>query len=166
MKETTPETGQEKRERIVTATVKKQGKSLTRFVHPTNYRRIVLDAEIVDTIVGSLKHNCRIVFVDPRTQKEICDWFNMLDLDGKLYPCTRVLADFKTCLYDVSESKVVIKHCGGIIGKKEYAELRKEVADYRRTLRNPVKAVPRRYINAQCPRCGHVFDVQISGFQN
>ncbi len=148
---------------IVTAHVCKGGHHVKRWVTPTATVCIArLDAaEIAD----NLRRNIRMVLVDDSNQRML-DIYNVLSPDGKLMPCARILAPFLESCHYGNNAKVVIKHGKGIVGHEGLAKLNREAVAYAKKAeaRRSVRAVPRRYINAQCPNCGHVFNVDLVGF--
>lgn len=148
---------------IVTATVQKSGGRIKRFVHPRSY--FTTEAVNAEMLRDLLRRNVRVMLMDAESNP-VADFYNVMNAEGKLEPCARVLKHFKETCHAVGNLEVVVKHKGKIAGKETLDRLDREVRQYRESVAARVKAVPRRYVRAECPKCGNVFEVQLAGFGN
>ena len=153
-------------ERIVTATISKSGGRVKRFVHPARSVMIEMPRWEMQRLRKHLRDNERVVFFDGETEEEVCDFYNVVTPDGRLEPCCRALKGFKESCH-MDGAKVALKHKGALVGRETLARLNREAREYRsRVAARRQSAVPRRVVKAECPKCGNVFEVELSGFGN
>ena len=159
--ETTNETDAET---IVTARITKSGGRVKRKVAIGKTVLLEMHPFAREQLRKHLAQNHRVVFFDPETEDEICDFYNWTRKDGKLVVCARTLNPWKEKFHETSGAKVALKYRGGIVGEETLARLNREAKQYRSVRRQRV--VPRRIINAECPQCGNIFEVELGGLTN
>ena len=154
-------------ETIVTAKIHKSGPTVKRFVHPAKTVLLEMPHFALSRLRENLRKNNRVVFFDGSNEEEICDFYNVLTPEGNLEPCCRALKDFKANCHKDNDVKIALKYKGGIVGAETLGRLNYEARQYRdRVSARRQRAVPRRVIKAECPKCGKIFDVELSGFGN
>lgn len=151
--------------KIVTAKVKKNGLNGTlRYVMPS--QTIQVKAITGDELKAHLLQNTRVILATSDGEM-ICDWYNCLTKESRLYPISRMLQPFKDHMH-YPGIKVAIKHKGNVVGLSGLQRLERESRDKyaERVASRRRGVVPRRYIKVKCQKCGFVNEVDLVGFGN